>query len=284
MNPFDDYEHQLATMQSEMDAAQAASETLQQQSIKSMEIARRYLLELKERLVSVQLSEEAEIYFFKQVKPRFYSPLIYYYKILQWELEKPTGGKKLLRKYWQTQLVKLYYFFRKYHFLYHYYRSGATYLDAKLFLRNTPQSLPGVATYQIDIDPSFTTGYDFILARMLANERLQVYLETKLREVEGVERWTETKVNAIAWTGSKASLIELVYALQSTGVLNHGRAALSEIAQWMERIFGVQLGNYYRVFQEIRIRKKSRTQFLDELKDRLIQKMDYDDEHPHLKE
>jgi hypothetical protein len=143
--------------------------------------------------------------------------------------------------------------------------------------------LPGIAAYGIDTDPSFTTGYDFLLSKMKANELIQKYLDREqLKLSNHTDGSNQTTGKKITWTGSKVSLIELLYALQSTGVLNYGSVALNDIAIFIENIFGVKLGNYYRVFQEIRIRKKSRTQFLDEMKERLIQKMDYADENPHL--
>lgn len=88
------------------------------------------------------------------------------------------------------------------------------------------------------------------------------------------------RTHKLHWTGSKASLIELVYALQCGGVFNNGNADLKQIATYFEQAFDVELGNYYRVFQDFRIRKNSRTQFIDELKKVLEKRMDDTDEHP----
>ncbi len=84
----------------------------------------------------------------------------------------------------------------------------------------------------------------------------------------------------VSWTGSKASRIELLYALQSSGSCNDGTIDIKRLATHLETLFSIDLGNYYRVFQEIRIRKISRTTFLDQLKDRLIKRMDDSDENP----
>lgn len=77
----------------------------------------------------------------------------------------------------------------------------------------------------------------------------------------------------MVWTAPKASLVEILYALQSTGVFNNGAADIKQLAMWFERNFRISLGNYYHVFQEIRLRKKNRTSFLDQ-KDKLIKRMD----------
>lgn len=48
----------------------------------------------------------------------------------------------------------------------------------------------------------------------------------------------------------------------------------------LEESFNVKVGNFYRVFQGQRIRKKSRTTFLDTLKENLIKRMDETDLNP----
>ncbi|WP_158638411.1 RteC domain-containing protein [Panacibacter ginsenosidivorans] len=52
---------------------------------------------------------------------------------------------------------------------------------------------------------------------------------------------------------------------------------MKDIAQLLEAVFGIDLGNYYRTFQEIRIRKSGRTNYLDQLKATLIRYMDETD-------
>jgi hypothetical protein len=78
----------------------------------------------------------------------------------------------------------------------------------------------------------------------------------------------------LKWTDSKTGLIELMYALRQKGCFNHGQAEIKEIAEFFEQTLDIDLGNYYRTFQEIRIRKSGRTNFLDQLKTVLIQYMD----------
>jgi hypothetical protein len=80
------------------------------------------------------------------------------------------------------------------------------------------------------------------------------------------------------WTASKADLIELIYSLQSGGVLNNGKTGIKETAETFQRLFQVDLGNYYNVFNEIRLRKKNRTSLLDLLREKVLQKMDSLDE------
>ena len=81
-----------------------------------------------------------------------------------------------------------------------------------------------------------------------------------------------------SWTASKADMIELIYSLQAGGVFNNGKTGIKEIAESFQKLFQVDLGNYYNVFNEIRLRKKNRTALLDHLREKVIQKMDSLDE------
>lgn len=80
-------------------------------------------------------SKSEEIQFFKEVKPLFTSKLIYFNLVYRIEMKKPNGGNKILKKYYNNELLKLKAFFDNELEFYQYYRSGSTYLDYKYFLR-----------------------------------------------------------------------------------------------------------------------------------------------------
>ncbi len=78
-------------------------------------------------------TETEEILFFKELKPLFTSKLIYYNMIYKIEMKKPNGGNRILKKYYNNELLKLKAFFDNELEFYQYYRSGSTYLDYKYF-------------------------------------------------------------------------------------------------------------------------------------------------------
>jgi hypothetical protein len=88
----------------------------------------------------------------------------------------------------------------------------------------------------------------------------------------------KNRVKKMVWTAPKIYLIELIYALQCTGVFNNSASDIREITSFFEQTFSVDLGNVYNSFSEMRLRKKNRSSFLDLLKDRLIQRMDEADD------
>jgi hypothetical protein len=61
---------------------------------------------------------------------------------------------------------------------------------------------------------------------------------------------------SLNWTGSKAALVELIYALQAQGVLDHGHADIKQISRAFSRMFNVDLGDFYHTYLELRNRKK----------------------------
>jgi hypothetical protein len=228
-------------------------------------------------------SPQQEIYFFRNVKPLFSSKLIYYLELLRIETRRPTGSDKAQLRYLDKELNTLKQFFFDNLDFYRYYRTGATYLDEKYFMRLNFDIHLVLDAHIFDADPRFSTSHDFKVARLLANESLRLYLNQAMTELLHPERQTQpaalSSKHALAWTYSKTALIELLYALQSTGVFNHSSADVKQIATYLETVFNVDLGNYYRTFQEIRIRKSGRTNFLDLMKEKLIQRMDEADEH-----
>lgn len=81
----------------------------------------------------------------------------------------------------------------------------------------------------------------------------------------------------LTWTGKKVFLIELGYSLYSSCDINGGKATISEIMDALSILFNTDLGDYYRVYLNLKSRKKDRTSYLNSLIDSLIKRMDEDD-------
>lgn len=226
-------------------------------------------------------SKSEEIQFFKEVKPLFTSKLIYFNLVYRIEMKKPNGGNKILKKYYNNELLKLKAFFDNELEFYQYYRSGSTYLDYKYFLRGEVDIKLALDSYYFESDMSFATSHDFKVATILANDLIELYLENQLLMLENNENSekSQRKPNVkLTWTGSKVALIELIYALHTEGVFNNGAADLKDIAEYFEHTFEIDLGQYRRVFLEIRARKNDRTKFLTTLNDSLQKRMENSDD------
>ena len=132
-----------------------------------------------------------------------------------------------------------------------------------------------------DKDPLFSTCYDHKVAKMLAYDMLEIYLQQRLQNLERLEVIETSRAslpnNPFRWTGTKIAAIELGYAIYAAGVLNNGNADIKEIMTYLEASFKIDLGDYYRTYLTMRERKKDKTSFLTSLINKLLHKMDEDD-------
>ena len=179
---------------------------------------------------------EEEIQFFKVWKPQISGLLMFYIRLYQ--IEKNRVGKSLSAqcKYLKMELENIQKSFLNNSF-YDYYRAGQTELDNHYFIRENYDILSDVHCHLLDRDPSFTTLHDSSVAMILANSHLIEYVSDEIDSLSD-------------------------------------KLHLKDIAFCCEVLFNIEIGDFYRIFLEIRNRKKNRTQFLDKLKDKIQKMMD----------
>ena len=250
---------------------------------RSIILIRETLIDLKRYILEQDFPDKkTEINFFKVVLPNFYSLFQYHNRILQIEKLLPPGQDNQV-KFIEKEIKRLAVYFEQHADWVLYYRSGANYLDDLYFSRQNDENHLHTDC-DILFDQRFSSSGTYHFAKIKALELTQTYLDRKLAQIKNIipqlPEAGKPKSN-LRWTGSKSDLIELLYALHSSKLFNDNEFLdVRQIANWLEATLNVNLGNYYRVFQGIRIRKKSRTQFLDNLKENLIKRMDTTDENP----
>ena len=214
---------------------------------------------------------DEEIRFFKYQKPAIVAKLIYYNSIYKIETRKPYGAKPI-KKYLNKELKKLKRYFDNNLDFYKYYRTNNTSLDAKLFVRGNHDIKLCLDTGYFQSDLKFSTSHDYKVAKIIANDLIQVYIEDQLYNKDQKDKpKTSKKLN---WTGSKVAIIELIYSLHYQGVFDNGNADIRLIAKYFENAFNVNLGNFYQTYLELRNRKMNPAKFLDTLRETLLKKMD----------
>ena len=222
-------------------------------------------------------SKEEEIYFFKSQKPELLGRLLYFHKIYRIEVQCPTGSNDVIRLYLNKELDSLTYFFNRNLDFYQYYRSHSTVHDELYFLRGKVDFRLCTDSAQFDKDPNFSTGYDYKVAKILANEMLRIYLNKRLQKLECdsyiKERQTVTTKIPIRFTGKKNTLIELGYALVSSGDINHGNIEIKEFMEYLSAIFNIDLGGYYDAYIAMKERK-DQTAYLKKLEECLVERME----------
>lgn len=268
------------SMVSALNKINAESENLLQQAERSYRAVKNALQKISSFMAGYTFSKpEEEILFFKTIKPKFLRELIFFAELYHLEAGKPAAERKAQEHFIKETMIQIRLYFERNQDFYNYYRSGKTHLDHVYFLRNQ-QDFDQPPEYAADQDPSgFSTYYSFKLSRLLALEQLKAHIDNSL-PIEGVKTNGD---DALKWTDNKVGLIELAYSLHAKGAFNNGNLEIKQIIAVFENIFHVDLGNYYGVFQQnIRLRKKNRTQYLDQLKERLENRMDDEDENPRF--
>lgn len=238
----------------------------------------RAIRKLKEYVSQYRFEDwNEEIYFFKVTKPKFVSIYIYYSKLLSIESSKPYADPSVLKNYYETERANLLYFYQEHKEFISYYRRKATYLDKKYFVKFKFDFKLRLSPEFYSYDEHFTTSHDHTVSQILANDRLDLYLTTKINS-EYVTDHIVFQSSPLEWTAPKVALTELLYALYQTKCFNAGKAEPAEVFRWAETALNINLGNYHKTLSEIKLRKADRTKFLNLIKQNMELYLDNSDE------
>ncbi len=177
------YNEVLLKLETAIDALQNSGECSIEKIEKIIRLIVGSLAEVKERVLQHGVkSPEEEINFFKFQKPVIVSKLIYFNAIYKIETRKPYGAKPI-RKYLKKELKKMKRFFDENLDFYKYYRSNNTALNEKLFLRGKHDIKLWLDTYYLQSDQTFSTSQDYKVAKIMANDLVQCFIDDQLHSV-----------------------------------------------------------------------------------------------------
>jgi hypothetical protein len=221
--------------------------------------------------------QSEEILFFKTIKPQVLSKLIFYDKLFLIESRRPKAFH-MQEEYLKLKIQELNNYFDENQALCLYYWKGDTILDEYHFLRVNKKQTTSNEINICSADPEFSTQHDFTFACIIAYENLIKNLENEIAKIHLHSTLTDTVYSTVMrWTGNKIDLVELVYALHSINCINNGNIDIKEITEALSKLFNIELDDYYRTYQDIRMRKTERTKFLDKLKQSLQNRLDDSD-------
>lgn len=237
---------------------------------------------LKEHITKYGFEDiNQEINFFKNIKPVILGKLIYYNKLFRVETSCPVDKGKLYHAFFANELEVLK---KEYegHIsnsdFYRYYRSGRTDKDHEYFMLGKINFHTGLNSFVFEIDSSFSTYYDYKIARIVASELLYTYLLLKI-DSDGntdISLQNSQSIKDVFWTDSKNALVELIYALYASGSISYGKIGIRKINLAFFILFKIPLGDIHHAFHRMKSRVGSRTAFIDQLKIKLEDYMDKD--------
>ena len=233
------------------------------------------MVELKDFALSHKFKDDAEeIRFFKYQKPLILGRLLYFYKLYQIESKRPPSYE-LAAGYYQGEIEKMKAAFENSLSFFQYYRSGG-YVPGttSTFKRGQTEISPETDTFIFEPEAELSTGYDRLVARLIAVELLLAFLTKRMREPADGEPLSGKK---LYWTDKKAAAVELIYGIHAAGSVDNGKADIIDIVTAFERTFHIDLGDVYHTFIAMRNRKNSRTVYLDQMIEQLLKRMDETD-------
>lgn len=271
-------------MQMEQDLEQLSFQSIQplKKLISAIKLIRFSLSKLKDDVETYPFKDEPEeIEFFKHVKPSFFQWQIYYTELYTIETGFPLSDREKQIAYLAQEMSYIDRFFQQYAFLYQYYKLDADELDHLYFSRGVDSQsvlFPNIP----ELNPGFATSGDYLFSKFMAFEKLKSWLIEKMLYLQGNPTnplQIGTEPDDLKWTGDTINLAEIGIGIYQTKQLNNGTATLSQIFRWLEEKLKVKIGIPSKRLSELRRRKRlSRTQYLDEMKENIIQKLDKEDE------
>ena len=240
---------------------------------------RKLLIALRSYIIKYTFGTmEDEILFFKTQKPEILSKLLLFNGIYQIETRCPNLNDDVSINYLNKEMDDIKYYLEQNVDFYQYYRSNATLYDKYYFVRGNEDLKLNNDVLLFDRDPLFSTGYDYKIAQILANEILRIYISKRLNDLSFCKISSNLKISnekkTIKFTGNKISLIELGYALISSGDINQGKVDVKILMEYLGNVFDVDLKDYYRAYVAIKERKKGYTPYLKRLIESLEKKIE----------
>ncbi|WGQ09724.1 RteC domain-containing protein [Pedobacter gandavensis] len=227
----------------------------------------------------------SEINFHKHLYSGFRSLLIYYQEKHLVLFGLPPEHTGLIKKHYQAELQRINRFFDAYVFHYKYFSLKAVELDVLFFTEAADQQsilLPVVPAYE----SAGSTVTAELFAKFMAYERLRADLLALLYEQEPTPALSRTTVDRfgklrkpLKWTGEIINLIEVAHAIHLNKQINGGEIGIVEFFEGLGEFFGVNLGVPKKGFDNMKSRKRlSKTQFLDQMRDSVLKRMDDEDD------
>lgn len=215
-------------------------------------------------------SDAEEIEFFKHHMTYYLRESVYYSELFNMESIKPAGAEYEIRKFYEKELHSVKEFLQTNQNLYNYLLMRKENQDRVFFLRSAQAPVYKPNLFWHTLDTRYCTVYTVYCARIMGTLSLAGYIHDQLLILKDAKSPVmEDRNSQLHWTGKKTDLVELVYALKTSNVINYGNASVTELATILADVFGRELPGYYRIFLEIKSRKKNRTVFLDKCKENL---------------
>lgn len=150
-------------------------------------ICRRYWAMLQADVIGYEFEKMTEeIKFFKDIKPKFISEIIYCGLLSHAKLFKSSiNDAEDLKKFWHAESLRLEKFRWENFIFYEYYKTGRTDKDWEWFTRENNDLRNFLSAGPYDLDEKASTSHDGLVSNLLAQERYVDYLKKEMKALHG---------------------------------------------------------------------------------------------------
>lgn len=256
----------------------------------ALDLTLKYYLKMKQ---FVELNDfdcdSEEIFYFKYTKPKLHSQVFFFRRIIQIQSLLPMGSVETKKEYYSSHLQIITAFHEEHKEIIHYYRSHETKLDPNFFIRKNACLHRELESEFADVDYGKCTGYDVILAKFIAYEKLEHYVRIQMMNIDSIEplnflpgfqeHSSQALKPELKWSLSKIALIEVLHVFKAAGGFNDGPSDMKTIVKQFEYFLQIDLGDHYKGLNKIKDRKISKTKFMDEIIENFKKMLDDEDSY-----
>jgi len=271
------YAHVIIDLEKDLTKITASSGHILDNIKQSMKRCQLALTKLRELVIRHDFPDvQSEIRLFKEIKPVACSRLLFYQALFELESLRPGYDPARMKLAVQSRIGKIQRYMQEHAGYVQYYNCRFTYLDRLYFVRGNDE-IPIELRSGLDLtDGQFNTWKDHTFSVIRANKLLLEHLSREISQRENPEQTDYLEeLSPPAWTARNIDLVELIYALHYSRVINNGRISIKKLAKLFGTIFKVEIEkDVYRYFTEIQQRKIEQAKFIEHLKSALLQQID----------
>ena len=277
------YRELLDDFEIRLERAKTGASNPIREAINCIEICRDFLDQLRTTVEGKGFeSEIKEIEFFRNVKTRPLSLLVYYTEVRNFEFHIPQWDNLAKLNHIMVELERIQSFMQECRDFRFYMQNGAIHLDDRYFTRKFLNQAPPSLAAPYFRDSVFNTSHDQLWATIKGFSLYGAYLdkrETQIKTGQAQEIAGESNGDFYRFTKPATAAMELIYAMKLAGFINNGDFEIKGFVEYFSRTFGIDIKDPYGLFKQITQRKSNRVKYLQSLVDALLVELNIRDEY-----
>ena len=216
-------------------------------------------------------SLEEEINFFKFIKPKLLMEQHYCYHRAQLLQKYVNLSKDARDEVVKAKLSRIDSYFKVHDDFCSYYELGDTHKDKEYFVRLSSRSTINLDYNLVDKDFNTTSEKGHAIGKMLTKQKLSTYLQEVLHlaPLHNMSNGLQI-IGKLNFKGTPTELVELIYALKASDLLDDSIVRISEV---LNHIFDISNLQTYKIWQKIKERKIDQTRLMTKMQQSLIKQI-----------